>query len=297
MLAAMPSRADTSFDQSDPQPQHVRGGRQLLTGHFQATPSYVVHRAGGCDDWLLFATESGRGLIQDQPATPGMLHLLAPRREHRYRVDPEVGAWTFLWVHVLPQPQWAPVLTWPAAGPGVTALTITDSAAFAAICAHLRAMHDHALGTAYHRDALALNALEAALLLADAFHPESPAAAEGRLDPRLRLVIERVARDLAHPWDVDAMAAIAGWSPSRFAHRFRDDLGETPRAFVERLRLDRGRQLLVATAMTVQAIAAEVGFDDPFHFSNRMRAVTGRSPTEWREDPIESTRRMGLNKP
>ncbi len=273
---------DAALHRQDPQPHHVRDGHQLLTGRSHGTIAYGAHREGGSDDWLLFATEAGAGAIQDQPATPGMLHLLAPRRPHTYRTAPDGGSWTFTWVHFLPQAHWAPLLGWPSAAPGLTALTIPDSAAFAEITAHLHAMHAHALSRRHHRDTLALNALEAALLCADAFHPDSPAAAEGRLDARLRTVIERVARDLAHPWDVDAMAAITGWSPSRFAHRFRELLHETPRAYVERLRLDRGRQLLIATSMTVQAIAAEVGFDDPFHFTNRMRAVTGKPPRGWR---------------
>jgi AraC family transcriptional regulator, arabinose operon regulatory protein len=279
---------------ADPRPQPGRHGGQLFSGRFQSRPSYAVHRAGGSDDWLLFATEDGAGIVQSKGEAvitrPSELILLSPRQVHRYRTDPETGHWHFTWVHFLPQPHWAHLLKWPQAAHGVARLQICDPTAFAAILAHLHLMYDHGLGTRYHRDALALNALEAALLLADEHHPESPAASDGRLDPRLRIVIDRIARDLAYPWNVEALADISGWSPSRFAHRFRDALGETPRAFVERLRIDRARGLLTASALSIQAIAAEVGFDDPFHFSNRMKAVTGKSPSAWREqaDPTST---------
>lgn len=273
-------------------PQHVRDGRPLLTGRFAATGEYRVDRPGGSDDWLLFATEAGQGHIQGMAVVPGQLHLLPPRQAHRYQTDEKVGSWSFTWIHFLPQAQWAPLLTWPVIAPALHGVAIADAAAFAAILAHLHNAHQHALSTRHHGDALALNAVEAALLMADEFNPDSPAARDGRLDPRLREVLARVANDLAFTWDIEAMAAIAGWSASRFAHRFSDSLGETPRALVERLRLDRAKQLLQATTLSVQVIAAEVGFADPFHFSNRMRAVSGKTPSEWR-----TPTGMGPNKP
>lgn len=273
-------------------PQHVRDSRPLLTGRFISTSDYRVERPGGSDDWLLFATEAGQGQIQGETALPGQLHLLAPRQAHRYQTDEKIGSWTFTWIHFLPQAQWAHLLAWPTIAPALHGVVIADAVAFAALCGHLHGAHQHALSTRHHGDALALNALEAALLMADEFNPDGPAARDGRLDPRLREVLARVAGDLAFAWDIEAMAAIAGWSPSRFAHRFSDSLGETPRTLVERLRLDRARQLLQATTLSVQAIAAAVGFEDPFHFSNRMRAVSGKAPSGWRTPPG-----MGPNKP
>lgn len=279
----MPTRATGVLDHRDDRPQATRHGRQILCDRFDATPEYAVFRANGSDDWLLFATEGGAGRVQSKgqavTTVPGELILLSPRQVHRYATDAAAGSWAFTWVHFLPAPHWAPLLSWPQAARGVSRLQIPDSEAFAAILVHLHAMLGHSLGTRHHRDALALNALEAALLLADEFHPESPAAEDGRLDPRLRRVVDTVAGDLARPWSIDDLAELSGWSGSRFAHRFREALGETPRAFVERLRLDRARQLLRATALPIQDIATAVGYDDPFHFSTRYRAVHGCSPS------------------
>ena len=279
----MPTRATGVLDHRDDLPQAARRGRQILCDRFDSTPEYAVFRAGGSDDWLLFATEDGAGRVQStgQAVTtvPGELILLSPRQVHRYGTDPGAARWAFTWVPFLPLPSWAPLLSWPQAERGVSRLQIADPESFAAILGHLHAMHAHSLGTRHHRDALALNALEAALLLADEFHPESPAAGDGRLDPRLRRVVDTVAGDLARPWSVEDLADLSGWSASRFAHRFREALGEPPRAFVERLRLDRARQLLRATALPIQDIAGAVGYDDPFHFSNRYRAIHGCSPS------------------
>ena len=143
-------------------------------------------------------------------------------------------------------------------------------------------MHELATGRRHHRHALALNALEETLLRLDEYNVRSPAHRDGRLDARLSAAIDRLCRDLSHPWDVDALAEVAGLSPSRFAHRFRTELGETPRRFIERTRIARARQLLIGTDLPVQDIASAVGFGDPFHFSRRFHALTGAPPTQAR---------------
>ena len=48
-------------------------------------------------------------------------------------------------------------------------------------------------------------------------------------------------------------------------------------------RTARARELLMTTSWTVTEIAATVGYQDPFYFSRQFRAVSGCSPTEYRE--------------
>lgn len=94
--------------------------------------------------------------------------------------------------------------------------------------------------------------------------------------------MERVARDLAHPWDVAALAAIAGLSPSRFANRFRACLGEPPRRWLERMRHERARRLLRDGDLPIHVVAEQVGYPDPLHFAVRYRARWGHAPSHER---------------
>jgi AraC family transcriptional regulator of arabinose operon len=284
------------------QPETLLAQQPILTGSFAAGPAYACRRWHGSDDWLLFCTTAGSGRFGyaagSLTTSPGELVLIPPRHLHDYSTA--VAPWEFTWVHFLPRSHWLPLLDWPpaaaagqgAAGQGAAGQETTglrrlvlgaDTAAFAAIAELLERMHDRASGHRHHRWALAYATLEEALLLADEHNPASPAHRAAQSDPRILAAADAVCRDLAAEWDVAAMAAAAGMSASRFAHRFRADLGETPRRWIERRRIERGRELLLATALPIQDIAAAVGFSDPFHFTTRFKALTGAAPRSVRQ--------------
>lgn len=45
----------------------------------------------------------------------------------------------------------------------------------------------------------------------------------------------------------------------------------------------RHRQLLEVSSLSVKQVAAEVGFDNPFYFTLRIKKATSVSPTEYRK--------------
>lgn len=282
MVEQLTNHAD---ERSDLVPQTMLRQEPILTGHFRAGPAYGCRRPGGTADWLLFCIEQGAGRFSHRTgefiARAGDLLLLPPRQRHDYHTAENSDQWTFTWVHFLPPPHWLPLLTWPQVAPAIFHVR-PDPTAFTNVAQRLRDMHELATGRRHHRHALAFNALEETLLRLDEFNSESPAHRDERLDRRLRLAIDRCCRDLAHPWNIASLADIAGLSPSRFAHIFRTEMGETPRCYLERTRLERARQLLIGTELSVQEIANTVGFPDPFHFSKRFHALLGLAPTQAR---------------
>jgi AraC family transcriptional regulator of arabinose operon len=264
-------------------------GRRISTGLFRMDRAYAHRRVHGGEEWLLFCTLSGAGRITHRlgelRTVPGELALIAPRCPQDYGTHPDPGTWEFVYAHFLPRPTWTGLLSWPLAGPGIGRLVIGDAQDAARIARRLEDMDVVARSHQYHREELALNALEEALLRADAWNQDSRAHQDGRTDPRIRTAIERVCRDLAEPWDVARMANAAGMSGSRFAHLFRHEIGEAPRRFIERQRIERACQLLRTTTLGVAEIALAVGFADPFHFSARFHRATGHAPRAFRSAP------------
>ena len=124
-----------------------------------------------------------------------------------------------------------------------------------------------------------MNALEKVLLTCDAVNP---ALQRGAIDSRVQTALDYICRNPAAHTTLSSMADAAGLSVSRLAHLFSQDVGMTPQQFVELQRINRARQLLELTAMSIKDIAAEVGYESPFYFSLRFKGQLGRSPREYR---------------
>ena len=71
-------------------------------------------------------------------------------------------------------------------------------------------------------------------------------------------------------------------SPGRAQRELRAHLGESPKQFSLRLRLDRAAALLASTEHRVIDIAVHLGFGSHEHFSRTFRQRFGASPVEWR---------------
>lgn len=88
---------------------------------------------------------------------------------------------------------------------------------------------------------------------------------------------------LDEPLTVDALAGRAAMSPRTFARRFTDETGTTPAAFVEELRVERARELLETTDLTVAAIAARVGLRTPETLHRAFQRRVATTPDRYRQ--------------
>lgn len=100
---------------------------------------------------------------------------------------------------------------------------------------------------------------------------------------RFQSVFDFINSNLQRPVFRDELSDIAGLSPSRFHACFLEATGLSPMAYVTQLRLRKAQELLLATPAAVQAIAEQVGFRDPFHFSRTFSSHLGLSPSQYRQ--------------
>ena len=76
----------------------------------------------------------------------------------------------------------------------------------------------------------------------------------------------------------------AGCGRAALQAAFRARTGHTPREYNARLRAEHAGALL-AQGYTPGEVARMLGYSSPAYFSQRFRALTGRTPTAYRRDP------------
>ncbi|HEY9171632.1 MAG TPA: AraC family transcriptional regulator [Verrucomicrobiae bacterium] len=99
----------------------------------------------------------------------------------------------------------------------------------------------------------------------------------------LRLLWERVASDLGADWTLARLAREAGYSNEHLRRLCRRQLGRSPMHQVTYLRMRRASELLATTGHTIEAIAHEVGYQNPFVFSNAFTKWIGWRPSIYRQ--------------
>lgn len=122
-----------------------------------------------------------------------------------------------------------------------------------------------------------------ATTIADGFHVGGWRLGDER-PAWIEAVLARIETDLAKTIDLEGLAGIARLSPSRFAHAFRDLIGQPPGRYIAERRLVRAKALLVEAGATVKGVAAACGFSDPEHFSATFRKATGLTPSVWQQE-------------
>jgi AraC-like DNA-binding protein len=87
---------------------------------------------------------------------------------------------------------------------------------------------------------------------------------------------------LSTPLRLSDLARIAGMSSAHFSRSFQATAGSSPMRYLRQLRMQRAQHLLLTTDLSVMAVAAQVGFPDPLHFSRVFRQCTGQAPQRLR---------------
>jgi transcriptional regulator GlxA family with amidase domain len=72
------------------------------------------------------------------------------------------------------------------------------------------------------------------------------------------------------------------YSVSRFSNLFKQKTGYAPIDYFLQLKMQKACQNLDFTERSIKDIAFSMGFDDPYYFSKRFRAIIGMSPKKYR---------------
>jgi AraC family transcriptional regulator len=104
----------------------------------------------------------------------------------------------------------------------------------------------------------------------------------GLTERQLSVLRRHVEGHLDQPLPIAALAALVGLSAFHFARAFKASMGIAPAAWIRLRRLTVAQRLLQDATRSVSDVAAAVGYDSPSRFSRAFRALTGKTPSQFR---------------
>ncbi len=250
-------------------------------GVYEAAAGHAMQReAAEHEDALLLYCVQGRGEVrvagERHAVGPGALVLLPAGLAHAYAAD-TAQPWTVYWAHLSGSATaeiFAPLLqgqAWARQQLGVVPQLLADW---------------HALldgrPRGYELPALLLSANRLRLILLLCAQLAIPASLpRSRLD--LAAVQAFMLSRLADPPTLDELADHAGLERFYFAKSFKRLSGHAPLTHFLHLRMARACELLDAGAMSVSAVAQDLGYTDAHYFSRQFHRTIGLTPTAYRQ--------------
>lgn len=253
----------------------------LSDGHIMDFP--IVHPIA-MDFWTLYASRGGTGLIRftnDESMTlqPGSIALIPPGCE--CVVTRGEQHWDHDWLSFRSQPQWFELLDWAFSLQRPMVVDIDYPQALQ----RLHAQMDELQSIPYQRgdinEQLCHNIIENLLIRLKRFNESgrTPNTPGPQPDPRVRKAVNFLLPRYCDDLNLDDIAAEVGLSPSRLNALFRQFYGTSLIKWRDRMRLQKARELLQHSSLSIGQIAERTGFQDPLYFSRRFRKEFKQAPS------------------
>ena len=104
--------------------------------------------------------------------------------------------------------------------------------------------------------------------------------------------VDYIKEHYASPLTLEETAARAGYSPAYFSRLFREEMGRTFKEYLNELRVERSKALLLSGDSSILEICTSVGYNDQSYYCKIFRRLTGVSPAVFRK----RTRRIDADK-
>ena len=135
-----------------------------------------------------------------------------------------------------------------------------------------------------YADALSFALIHELWRIADGNIPAAEKA-PGCLSPcQLRRIDEVIAETLAEQINLEDLAASASMSMPAFSAAMKATTGQTPYQYVLTRRVDRAREMVETTALSLAEVAFRCGFASQSHMTDVFRAKLGTTPGKLRSD-------------
>ena len=114
---------------------------------------------------------------------------------------------------------------------------------------------------------------------------------ETRIHATIKKVIYRICSESQNELSLDSIAKDEGWNKSYLAREFRRYTGQTMIEFLNTIRCENARKMLLESDLSVGEVGRRCGFNDQTYFTRVFRKHLGKTPGGYRK---EERARRGL---
>jgi AraC-like DNA-binding protein len=132
------------------------------------------------------------------------------------------------------------------------------------------------------RSAIDSLVIEATRLIADDRSPRMPTFVA--MHPSILQAKELLDSQIEQKWRVSELAMKVGLSPCYLVERFTKEVGQPPHQYLLQARIDRARELLTNSNLSITTLALELGFSSGQHFATMFKRMVGQTPHQYRRE-------------
>jgi AraC-like DNA-binding protein len=99
---------------------------------------------------------------------------------------------------------------------------------------------------------------------------------------KMNTILEHIDQHLAMHMTIEELAKLVHFHPNYFLNVFKSMLGVSPIVYINKKRMEKAQQLLLASDQPIAQIAEQFGME-PYYFSRMFKKLTGLSPSEYRK--------------
>ena len=105
----------------------------------------------------------------------------------------------------------------------------------------------------------------------------------------IKAPVEYVRENFHRDLRIEDLAKLAFISVSALERRFKKYLFKTPKQFINEIRLENARRMLIETRLPIADVAYRCGFSEHSYFSRQFRLMFGTLPSQLRENMQQNT--------
>ncbi|MDD4680505.1 MAG: AraC family transcriptional regulator, partial [Clostridia bacterium] len=98
----------------------------------------------------------------------------------------------------------------------------------------------------------------------------------------VQFINQYVQTHIAEDVSLIKLSEVTGYNPSYLSRLYKEVANENLSAYINRVRFDKAKNLLINSDLNLNEIAAEVGLNSRTYFNRFIKNITGMSPQEYR---------------